>query len=241
MTYEGFAYVYDELMKDAPYDEWVAFVRRHVEAGASLADVGCGTGSATIRLAEHYETMGLDLSETMLEVAQEKAMEAGLSLPLWEQDMRELELPQPVDAITILCDSLCYLHDEADVLATFEAAYAQLKPGGRLLFDVHSPYKMQTLFNQKTYASNGEECSYIWFADPGEAPLSVVHDLTFFVELEDGTYERVEETHEQRTYEPGQYMQWLSAAGFQVKSVTADFTDLPPHPEAERIFFVAQK
>ena len=28
MTYEGFAYVYDELMKDAPYDEWVDFVRQ---------------------------------------------------------------------------------------------------------------------------------------------------------------------------------------------------------------------
>ncbi|MFN3366037.1 MAG: class I SAM-dependent methyltransferase, partial [Exiguobacterium mexicanum] len=118
MAYEGFAYVYDELMKDAPYEDWVAFVRRHVQDGASLADVGCGTGSATIRLAEHYETIGLDLSESMLEVAQEKALEAGITLPLWQQDMRELELPHPVDAVTILCDSLCYLEDEADVIDT---------------------------------------------------------------------------------------------------------------------------
>ncbi|WP_215114430.1 class I SAM-dependent methyltransferase [Exiguobacterium sp. s70] len=241
MAYEGFAYVYDELMKDAPYEDWVAFVRRHVKDGASLADVGCGTGSATIRLAEHYETIGLDLSESMLEVAQEKALEAGIMLPLWQQDMRELELPHPVDAVTILCDSLCYLEDEADVIDTFEAVYEQLKPGGMFIFDVHSPNKMQTLFNQKTYASNGEDCSYIWFADPGEAPLSVVHDLTFFVALEDGTYDRVEETHEQRTYESGQYMQWLIGAGFHVKSVTADFTDQAPGPNAERIFFVAQK
>lgn len=241
MTYEGFAYVYDELMKDAPYADWVAFVRRHVADGASLADVGCGTGSATIRLAEHYDAIGLDLSESMLEVAQEKAFEAGVTLPLWQQDMRELELPSPVDAVTILCDSLCYLADEADVIDTFEAVYEQLKPGGTFIFDVHSPNKMKTLFNQKTYASNGEDCSYIWFADPGEKPLSVVHDLTFFVALEDGTYERVEETHEQRTYESGQYMQWLIGAGFHVKSVTADFTSEAPGPNAERIFFVAQK
>ena len=31
MTYGKFAYLYDELMKDVPYDEWVQFINKQVE------------------------------------------------------------------------------------------------------------------------------------------------------------------------------------------------------------------
>ncbi|WP_114570457.1 class I SAM-dependent DNA methyltransferase [Exiguobacterium flavidum] len=241
MAYEQFAYVYDELMQDVPYEDWAAWVERHVETGSSIADVGCGTGTATLLLAENYRVTGIDLSEEMLEVAQEKAMEEDMKIDFWVQDMRELELPQQVDAVTILCDSLNYLKTEIDVKQTFERVHAQLNDGGKILFDVHSPYKMETLFNGKTYASHGEGCSYIWFADPGEEQLSVVHELSFFVEGEDGRYDRVDETHEQRTYPPERYIAWLREAGFRILSVTGDFTEDAPRENAERIFFVAEK
>lgn len=241
MAYEQFAYVYDELMQDVPYDEWVAWVSQYVEANSTIADVGCGTGTATLLLAEHYRVTGIDLSEEMLEIAQEKAMEQQQKIDFWCQDMREIELPAPVDALTILCDSLNYLKTEADVQQTFEHAARTLKEGGKLLFDVHSPHKMETLFNGKTYATHAEQSSYIWFADPGEAPLSVVHELTFFIEDEDGRYDRVDETHHQRTYPSEQYVTWLREAGFRTLAVTGDFTSDAPTPTAERIFFVAEK
>ena len=31
MSYEQFAYLYDELMQDAPYDEWVRFVKEKLQ------------------------------------------------------------------------------------------------------------------------------------------------------------------------------------------------------------------
>jgi len=241
MAYEQFAYIYDELMQDVPYDQWVDWVKAYVPTGSTIADIGCGTGTATLALAAHYEMLGIDLSEEMLEVAQEKAMEEGLRIQFWAQDMREIELPTPVDAVTILCDSLNYLRTEEDVKQTFTHVAAILKEGGRLLFDTHSPYKMETLFNGKTYATHAEQSSYIWFADPGEAPLSVVHELTFFIEEEDGRYERVDETHHQRTYPPAQYVTWLREAGFRVLAVTGDFGPDAPSETVERIFFVAEK
>ncbi|WP_026829028.1 class I SAM-dependent DNA methyltransferase [Exiguobacterium artemiae] len=241
MAYEQFAYVYDELMQDVPYPEWVAWVLEQVEPGKRIADIGCGTGTATLLLADHYEVTGVDLSEEMLEIAQEKAMETNRHVDFWVQDMRELELPDSVDAITILCDSLNYLQTESDVKQTFDSAARLLTDGGKLLFDVHSPYKMETLFNGKTYATHAEQSSYIWFADPGEDPLSVVHELTFFIEGEDGRYDRVDETHHQRTYPPEQYITWLREAGFRVCAVTGDFTSDAPTETAERIFFVAEK
>lgn len=72
MAYEQFAYIYDELMQDVPYDQWVDWVKAYVPTGSTIADIGCGTGTATLALAAHYEMLGIDLSEEMLEVAQEK-------------------------------------------------------------------------------------------------------------------------------------------------------------------------
>ena len=55
MIYQGFAYIYDQLMKDAPYDQWVSFIQQSIATyspGAkTILDVGCGTGEIAIRLA----------------------------------------------------------------------------------------------------------------------------------------------------------------------------------------------
>ena len=96
MTYEKFAYLYDELMKDVPYEEWVQFINKQARTygieGKKILDLACGTGELSIRLAEEgYEVTGVDLSAEMLAVAREKAERNGHSLFLVEQDMSELE------------------------------------------------------------------------------------------------------------------------------------------------------
>lgn len=80
MSYERFAYLYDELMKDAPYDQWVSYVQNilvkyDVKAG-KLLDLACGTGELSVRFAQQgFDVTGIDLSEDMLSVAQAKAEE----------------------------------------------------------------------------------------------------------------------------------------------------------------------
>ncbi|MGX1983154.1 methyltransferase family protein [Thermolongibacillus altinsuensis] len=246
MTYEQFANWYDYLMSDAPYDEWCTFVEEKVAKygkGKSLLDLGCGTGELSIRLAQKgFAVTGIDLSEHMLAVAQAKAEEIGLTIPFFQQDMRELNGFSPFDHIVCFCDSLNYLQTEKDVFETFQRVYAHLKDGGLFLFDVHSPFKIDHLFlGQGTFASNDEQVSYIWNCFPGEWKHSVEHDLTFFVKNENGTYERYDECHVQRTYEIDQYRKWLEEAGFHLLEICADFKNEPPSERSERIFFIAKK
>ena len=78
MSYEHFAYLYDELMQDAPYDEWVRFVKEKLQTyqvdGKNLLDLACGTGELSVRFAkEGFSVTGVDLSADMLAVAQAKA------------------------------------------------------------------------------------------------------------------------------------------------------------------------
>ncbi|MGF3103788.1 class I SAM-dependent DNA methyltransferase [Rossellomorea sp. DUT-2] len=247
MSYERFAYVYDYLMQDVPYDGWLEFVNKQAKAysiqGESVLDIACGTGELSLRLVrDGYDVTGVDLSQDMLMVAQEKALEMNVKLNLFQQDMSKLDSLGEYDLITIFCDSLNYLEDEKDVENTFKSVYAHLKQDGLFLFDVHSIYKMTQTFINQTFTLTDEHVSYIWDCFPGEVPNSVEHELTFFVKDEEtNQYERVEELHKQRTYPILTLTEWLKDAGFEVLNVSADFTEEAPTDHSERIFFTCKK
>ncbi|PFA64472.1 SAM-dependent methyltransferase [Bacillus sp. AFS015802] len=247
MSYERFAYVYDYLMQDVPYDGWLEYVNKQAAdyqvQGKRVLDIACGTGELSLRLARHgYEVTGVDLSEDMLMIAREKASVQDVQVQLFQQDMSKLDSLGEYDIITIFCDSLNYLEDEGDVENTFQSVHAHLKQDGLFLFDVHSIFKMTQIFMNQTFTLTDDHVSYIWDCFPGEVPNSVEHELTFFVKDEDtGQYGRVEELHKQRTYPVLQLKEWLESSGFDVLKITADFTEHSPTDQSERIFFACKK
>lgn len=243
--YQHFAYIYDHLMKDAPYDDWVKFLHQRAEndgnGGRRVLDLACGTGEISYRLARlGYHVTGVDLSEDMLTVAKEKMLMHGFHDALFiKQDMRGLEGFEPFDFIFLCCDSLNYLTSEQDVENTFHHAMQFLKKDGLFIFDVHSVYKMEHLFKDHTFAYNGDEVSYIWNCFEGDSTHSVIHELTFFVR--DGSkYIRYDEDHEQRTFTVQTYQQFLENCGFTIVDVTTGLVQTSLD-KAERIFFVAKK
>lgn len=247
MTYQRFAYLYDTLMEDVPYDRWVEWVihltDKHGLGKKKIMDLACGTGELSVRLAKAgFDVTGIDLSEDMLAVAQTKADGNGLSIPFYHQDMTGLTGLGQFEMIGIFCDSLNYLPETTDVEKTFAGVFQHLEPGGLFLFDVHSLYKMDVIFQEGPFTLTDDNISYIWECFQGEYPLSVEHELTFFVfDEETGQYDRVEEYHFQRTYEIEKYIQMLNTAGFELVDIMADFKPGEPGPEAERILFTAKK
>lgn len=247
MIYQGFAYIYDRLMKDAPYDQWVNFIEKTIskyhQGAKRLLDVGCGTGEIAVSLAKKdLAVTGVDLSEDMLTVAQSKADKEKVNILFLQQDMRELAgFPESFDIATICCDSLNYLETEKDVLATFHAVYDQLTDQGLLVFDVHSIHKIDNVFANETFADQDDEVSFIWNSYLGDEPNSIEHDMTFFVRR-DELYERYDEVHYQRTYSIEEYKTLLASASFEVLQICGDFEfNKSPASTAERIFFVCKK
>lgn len=247
MTYREFAYLYDTLMEDVPYDRWVDWVNslcsEYGSGGKKLLDLACGTGELSVRLSHAgFEVSGVDLSEDMLAVAQAKAGEEGLHIPFFHQDMTQLDSLGEFDVIGIFCDSLNYLPTSEDVAKAFTGVYEHLKTGGLFLFDVHSIHKVDHVFAQSPFTFIDEEISYIWNCYRGEHNHSVEHELTFFVlDEETGQYDRIDESHFQRTFEVSEYKKMLLEAGFEILSITADFEQAEPNSEAERILFAARK
>ncbi len=75
-AYRQFASVYDRLMEDMPYSDWLRFARESWERYGipkTVVDLGCGTGSLAIPLARSgFEVFAIDLSADMLTIGRSK-------------------------------------------------------------------------------------------------------------------------------------------------------------------------
>ena len=155
--------------------------------------------------------------------------------------MMDLSSIGQFDLVTCYSDSICYMEDEVDVGQVFSEVYQHLNDGGCFIFDVHSTYQTDEVFPGYSYHENAEDFAMVWDTYADEPPHSVVHELTFFVQDEDGRFTRHDEVHEERTYEILTYDVLLEQAGFKNVKVYADFTDKEPTETSARWFFVAEK
>ncbi|MFC7393282.1 class I SAM-dependent DNA methyltransferase [Scopulibacillus cellulosilyticus] len=200
------------------------------------------TGEISLLLKkEGYDVSGVDLSEDMLAIAQEKAAGTNHAISLYQQDMRDFYLPDQFDMVIVCCDSLNYLNNMDEVKSTFKNVFDHLNDKGLFLFDVHSLHKINHLFHNHQFSLAEEDIAYIWECFPGEQPHSVFHELTFFRKKASGLYERFDETHYERTFPIDEYKKTLADTGFDILEVTADFTGEKPMPTSERIFFSVKK
>lgn len=104
-----------------------------LEAGAKVADVGCGHGASTIILAQAFprSTMhGFDFHGPSIEKARLRAAEAGV------EDRVQFEQASAQDFGDDAFDLICFfdcLHDMGDPVGAARRAHAVLKPGGTVL------------------------------------------------------------------------------------------------------------
>jgi 2-polyprenyl-3-methyl-5-hydroxy-6-metoxy-1,4-benzoquinol methylase len=83
------------------------FIERELDFNKSLKilDVGCGTGRHSIELTMRgYKTVGVDLSESMLHKAKEKAKVQNIDIEFIRADARSLPFDKEFDIAIMLCE-----------------------------------------------------------------------------------------------------------------------------------------
>ncbi|MDO4739763.1 MAG: class I SAM-dependent methyltransferase [Eubacteriales bacterium] len=243
--YTSLAGLYDRLMDDVDYAAWaryyIALIERYGKRPASVFECACGTGALTAQLARWgFKLTAADLSEEMLEAAALRLRKSGARVPLVRQDMRALEAPRRVDAIIACCDGANYLTDDEGMLAFAQHAFAALRCGGVLAFDVSSLEKLRQMGGQ-VFCDERDDVAAIWRNSFDEASACLTMEVSLFVQEESGLYRRMEEVHVQRGRTAQEIVALLEQAGFEDVRVWGDMTFEPPAEGAQRIHFTAKR
>lgn len=242
--YNAFAKVYDTFMEDTPYERWIAFIEEKIKEQGIIphimCELGCGTGKMTEFFAQKgIEMIGIDYSEEMLMVARENALEKDLNILYLLQDMSEFELYGTVDIIYSSCDSINYLTEEEAVLNTFKLVNNYLEHKGLFIFDMNTPYKYKEVLGEKVFAEQTEKAAYIWENYFDEEEHINEFSVNFYIEGEDGKYERKEEVHYQKAYSIEKIKKLLDEAGLELLAVYDDYTSKQCDEKTLRATFIA--
>jgi RimJ/RimL family protein N-acetyltransferase/ubiquinone/menaquinone biosynthesis C-methylase UbiE len=114
------------------------FIEKEFGGNRSLKilDIGCGTGRHSIELTKRgYNVTGIDLSESQLQRAREKATAEGLDISFIRHDARHLPYDSEFDAAIMLCEGGFPLMETDEMnFEILRSAARSLKKPGKFIF-----------------------------------------------------------------------------------------------------------
>lgn len=243
-AYHALAVSYDRLTNDVDYEATVVFyyeiLNREGLSPRTAVDLACGTGSVSAILARKgLQVIGVDLSEEMLTVAQQKAEELENPPRFVCQSLQKLHLPRAVDMAVCALDSLDYITDPADCAQAIRRVYKALNPGGIFVFDVNTPEKLRAMDGQ-VFLDEDDDVYCVWRGEFDEETNICSYGMDLF-QRRGNLWERSFEEHREYAYSQEQLVGYLKAAGFTHIEVYADRRLEPPRPGEQRIYMKARK
>jgi len=138
-AYDKIARLYDawsrSVVEDVPF-----YLDEARSSGGPVLELAVGTGRIAVPIAASgIPVVGVDLSEGMLQVARERAEEAGAELDLRYGDMRDPPVEGTFPLVLVPFRSMLHMETDADRRAVLRAIKRHLTADGRLIFDVFAP------------------------------------------------------------------------------------------------------
>lgn len=241
-NYEGLSKIYDFMMSGVDYEAWADYVlsaaKRFGCEPKTVLDLACGTGSTTLPLAARgVSATGLDLAPAMIEIAEEKAKEAGLNVDFVIQNMLELDFPEPFDMVVSFQDGINYLTGEGDFAKLAAAVGRTLKDGGVFLFDLN---RVDHYSDSDTTVIDLDDM-YLVYENNYNADTRIWHiKLTGFLQ-EGELYRKFEEVHEEKNHDYEEVKAALADNGMQIAAVWRMFYEEDATDDIARVLVIAKK
>ncbi len=131
---------YDLFYSDKDYSAEVDYINSLIQANNkninTLLDMGCGTGKhAELFCNKGYTVHGIDLSEDMLKIAENRRIGKENKLSFSHSNIQNLSLNKKFDVVVSLFHVMSYQNSNSELFKAFEVAKKHLKDGGIFIFD----------------------------------------------------------------------------------------------------------
>jgi len=210
-VFGNYSYYYDLLYRDKDYIGESQFIHQLIQSHApdsqNILELGCGTGHhATILAEQGYNLHGVDISQEMLDLANQRKIklttEIASNLQFTHGDIRQIRLDQKFDVVISLFHVISYQTTNADLQAAFATAKAHLKPNGIFIFDVwYGPAVLTNPPTVRVKRLEDETIQVTRIAEPVMYPNENCVDVNYEIfvkDKKDNTITQLQEIHKMR-------------------------------------------
>lgn len=225
-----FGNIYDQLLKDIK------------SQNRSLCDLCCGSGSHAIRFAQQgFKVYAVDKQETFCEIVRKKAESIKKPLQVIQADMREFQLPEKVDLVTCMFDSLNFLDTKSDLEKVLKSVWNSLLPGGYFVFDINTEKALREVWPKFLFLYEGDD----WFCvcrgkSFDETRRVGAMECLWFLLQDQGLWVKQTELFEEISWTDQEILAYLEKAGFD-RITSWDATQFGGKEKGVRVFYLAQK
>lgn len=246
--YKYFSRYYDTIMEDVDYRRWAWYICDLIESSGvsaeSVLEIGCGTGNVLFELeatGKFKKLIGLDLSQEMISIASEKAVNSGSSCRFLVSDMKEFAFTQKFDLVICLFDSLNYLTEVDELKKAVMNVYFTLNDRKLFIFDSILMPKIRSMFSSGSCGADLGNIAYIWELECLE--LNRIYNIrsTFFERKKGNEFKKYIENHSKRIFSVEELHDIMIEMDFYVQGVYDAYKFQQPADKTERVYFLCRK
>lgn len=213
------------------------YLDAYAQADGPVVELGVGDGRIAVPAAARGRAViGVDRSPAMLDLCRRRAARAGVldRLTLMRADFRSFELDAPAALIALPYHSLGHLPTLEDKRRALIHVFAQLRPGGRFIFDDFLmtadliAHMRQVQLRAEYRTAEGADV-LLWVTSLVNEPAQAIRVVTWEDELDaEGLLERRRYRRLSLNWiEPSQARDLLTQAGFTIDACYGDFDRTP--------------
>jgi SAM-dependent methyltransferase len=240
---------YDTLYTDKDYEKECDFIEEVFQRyllikPVKILDVGCGTGGHLVHLARRgYEIMGIDKSEYMVQIAEEKIRKYNLRAKVIVADVLDFNLAEKFDACISMFAVMSYIIKTDDIIKAFKNVRRHLKQGGLFIFDYwYGPAILTIKPSGRVKVVERDEIKLIRTVMPELDTFNHIQRSNYYlIAIKDGmVIDEVREVHVLRYLFPQELIHYLNEAGFKVlKFCEFPYLDKPPSENTWNVATIA--
>ena len=205
--------------------------------GDRILDICCGPGRHALNFARMgFQVVGIDRTETYVEIGRRRATEEGLEVEFIQDDVRVFRGDWRYDASVSMYTSFGYFENPDEDRRYLESVCRALKPGGRLAIDLSGKEVLARVFRDRNWTELEDDTVFLEEREI-EGDWERIHNR--WVLIREGT--RIERRFSIRIYSGSELKSLMLESGFETVDLYGTLDGKPYDLAARRLVAVGRR